>query len=160
MADARRNDLLVKTADFGLTAREIDLVRSHAAVLDGRVAAITDEYYAHLAGTEYARLMPSDRVDQLKASRISHWRLLLKADFRAIQADYIDNFGPRLLEHGFPQSIFVVAADWFAVEVSRVIERCTDIPKTLKAELRLALLKVAFYDLALAQAAREVAYLD
>lgn len=135
-------------------------MRSQGPVLQPRLGEIADVYYAHLLTTHYARLLTPDRIDGLKAARIEHWRLLLAADFAAIQTDYMDNFGPRLLDGGFPQSIFVVASQWFVLELCRFVDRSNDIPKTLKSELRGALTKLAFFDLALAQAAREVAWLD
>ena len=153
-------DLIVAPSDFALTAREIELVRSQTQVLEGRISAITDDYYDHLMGTQYASLLAPERAAVLKSARVAHWRMLITADFVGLQSDYMNNFGPRLLESGFPRAIFVLAADWFAVEFSRLVERCGDIPKTLKAELRTALTKLAFFDLALANAAVEVAYLD
>jgi hypothetical protein len=160
MISTAEKDLIVPIDDFGISQREIDLIRSHAPVLEGRVAAIADAYYAHLGRTAFGRLLSGERVDQLKATRIGHWRLLLKADFAAVQDDYLEHIGPRLLETGFPPSIFVVAADWFAVEFGRFIEKSMDIPRTIKHDLRTAVLKLAFHDLALAQAAREITYLD
>lgn len=156
----RRRDLIVATDDFRLTQREIDLVRSQATFLLPHLKEVADIYYAHLLTTHYARLLTPDRIDGLKAARVAHWQLLLTADFAAIQTDYMDNFGPRLLDGGFPQSIFVVASQWLLLELGRFVDRSNDIPKTLKSELRGALTKFAFFDLALAQAAREVAWLD
>lgn len=152
--------LVVPAEDYGITSREIELICSHAHVLDPHVLAVTDSYYDHLLETSYARLMNSDEIERMKAVRIHHWKLLLKADLHAVQSDYLDNIHPRLLEAGFPLSIFTIAADWFAVEFSRVVEKSPDIPRALKHELRIALIKLSFLDLALAYAAPEVTYLD
>lgn len=145
---------------FALDRRAIDVVRVHAPLIKARLADIADAYYAHLATTEYRDLMRSEAIDRLKAARIEHWRLLLDGDFARIEADYADHFGPRLLDSGFPPQIFVLAAEWFLVEVGRFVDRAPEIPRTIKSELRTALTRFAFLDLALAQAAREVVLLD
>jgi hypothetical protein len=151
---------LVATGDFGINPREIELVRSHAHILESHVVAVTDDYYVHLDHTTYADLMKADRIALLKTRRIAHWRLMLKVDFDAIQADYLEQIYPRLLEFGFPPSIFTVAANRFAVEFGRIVEKSPEIPRALKHELRIALIKLSYYDLAVAFAARDVAYID
>jgi len=160
MRSANRKSLLVAIGDFGISQREIELIRSHTHILETHIPAVTDDYYVYLQNTSYGELMKSDKVGLLKSKRIDHWRLMLKADFDAVQADYAEHIYPRLLEFGFPQSIFAVASNRFAVEFSRIVEKSADIPRALKHELRVALLKLSYYDLAVALAAREIAYID
>lgn len=153
-------DLAGHMSNFAVDARAIELVRAHAGTLAKHVEEVVDSYYAHLAGSDLASLMRSDRIAELKAMRTAHWRLLLNADFRALRAHYVERIGPRLVDGGFPRSIFVVAAEWFAVEFARVVDRDPNIPRTIRPELRAALTRLAFFDLALAQAAREITWLD
>lgn len=152
--------LHAKMRDYGIDRRAIEIVRTHAPLLVARVADIADAYYDHLATSGFADLMRSSTIARLKTSRIEHWRLLLSGDFAGIEADYAEHFGPRLLESGFPPTVFVMAAEWFAVEITRFVDRAPEIPRTIKPELRGALLRFAFLDLALAQTARELVLLD
>lgn len=154
------NDLSDQMRTFGLTQRAVDLVRTHARILGARLGDVVDAYYAHLAATEMAPLMQTDRIDDLRAMRMRHWRLLLEGDFASIRADHDQRLGPRLVDGGFPRAIVVIAALWFATELPRVVDRTEEIPRTIRAELRAALVRVAFFDLALAQESREVAWLD
>lgn len=153
-------DLATHMSNFGIAQRTIDLVRAHGRTLAAHVEEVVETYYAHLAGSDLAALMRSDRIDELKVMRIAHWRLLLAADFPAIRAHYMEQIGPRLVDGGFPRSIFVVAAEWFSVEFTRIVDRDPDIPRTIGPELRAALMRFAFFDLALALASRDVAWLD
>ena len=147
-------------AEVGLTAAERSLVATWLPTLDPEVEAVARRYYDHLLTTEVGRLLTPDRIDQLLAARIAHWRLLLRADFAAIADDYQERFGRRLFEAGFPMRIFVVATDWFTVEFGRFIDRSSALPDAIRADLRVALTKFAFLDLVLAHASQEVAYLD
>lgn len=157
---AADRELIVAPSEFALSAREIELVKSLAPVLEAQISTITDGYYAHLMETQYAPMFVPERTNRLKAARIAHWRMLLAADFKGLQSGYLNELGPGMLEDGYPRSILVLATNWLLVELTRWVERSTDIPKTLKAELRTSLTKFAFFDLALAQAAVEVAYVD
>lgn len=147
-------------AEVALSAAEIDLVAARAGQLGGEVEAVAKRYYAHLATTEMGRLLSPERTDHLLVARIEHWRLLIRGDIHAVATDYVERFGKRLVEAGFPVRIFVVASHWFAAEFTALVDRAADIPAALKADLRAALLKLAFLDLLLANAAREVVYLD
>lgn len=147
-------------AEVGLTAEERHLVATWADRLDAEVDSIAGRYYDHLKTTEVGGLLTPDRIDQLLAARIAHWRLLLRGDFAGISEDYAERFGKRLFDAGFPMRIFVVATDWFLVEFTRFLDRCPDLNDAVRADLRVALTKYAFLDLALAYASREVAYLD
>lgn len=151
---------LVPAQDFGVTAREIDVVRAHVATLELGLGDITERYYAHLAGTDIGPFLTPELVDRLKPARHDHWRALLRAEFAALQDDYSRDIVRRIVENGIPTSVFVIAANWFAVEFSRLVDRSSTIPRTLRNELRIALTRFAFYDLALAEAAREVVFLD
>ncbi len=147
-------------AEVGLTAQERELIAAWLPVLDPQVEVVARRYYAHLRTTEVGRLLTPDRVDQLLAARISHWRLLLRGDFAAVAADYQERFGRRLFEAGFPMRIFVVATDWFTAEFARFVDASPAIPDEVRSDLRVALIRFAFLDLVMAHASREIAYLD
>lgn len=149
-----------RMAEFGLTRRAVELVRSHAPILKTRVPELVDAYYAHLGHTGFADLMRSEHIERLKKARIEHWRLLLDTDFARVAADYAEHFGPRLLKAGFPRSIFVLAAEWFAVGMTRFVDGAPEIPRTIKTELRSALLCVTFLDLFLAENSRQITLID
>lgn len=147
-------------AEVGLEPSERELVALWAPLLDREVVAVADRYYAHMRNTEAGRVLSPEMLERFLAQRIAHWRLLVQGDFNGIADDYVERFGRRLFEAGVPMRILIVATDWFAVEFSRVVDRCAEIPDTVKSELRAALVKFAFLDLVLAQASREVSYLD
>jgi len=147
-------------AEVGLTAEERRLVTQWQPLLDPQVPIVAARYYAHLKTTEVGRLLTADRIDQLLAARIAHWRLLIRGDFEGVAADYAERFGRRLFDAGFPMRIFVVATDWFVVEFGRFIDAAPEIPAAVRGDLRVALGRYAFLDLLLAHASREVAYLD
>jgi hypothetical protein len=147
-------------AEVGLTPAERELVAAWLPVLDREVPAVAKHYYDHLRNTEVERLLTPDRFDRLLEARIAHWRLLLRGDFAAVSEDYAERFGRRLFDAGFPLRIFVVAADWFTVEFTRLIDSSPDLPDAVRNDLRIALMKFAFLDLVLAHASREVTYLD
>lgn len=147
-------------AEVGVTAEERALVAAWRPLLDREIPAIARRYYDHLRSTEVGRLLTPDRFEQLLETRIAHWRLLVAGDFAAVSDDYVEHFGRRLFEAGFPLRVFVVAADWFTVELTRLVDRSPDLPDTVRPDLRVALIKFAFVDLLLAHASREVAYLD
>ena len=154
------SELTAKMSAYGVDAATIELVRTHAPLLEARVPAVVAAYYAHLATTDLAPQMRTATIPALQEMRIAHWRLLLRADFRAIVAHYADRLGPRLVDGGFPRTIHALAAEWFAVEFSRYVETAPDIPRTIRSGLRIALTRFAFLDLALALTTREVAWLD
>ena len=147
------SEIALGAADRALVAPWVDL-------LDAEIPAIARRYYDHLGGTEVGALLTPDRIDRLLAARIAHWRLLVRGDFAALADDYAERFGKRLFEAGFPQRIFVVATNWFVIELGRFVDASPALPDALRADLRTALTRFAFLDLALAHASREVAYLD
>ena len=75
----------VDPRELRLDARELDVVRSFAPVLEPRLGEMVDAYYAHLASTRYGSLMTADRIEIAKPIRIAHWRLRLTANFEALQ---------------------------------------------------------------------------
>ena len=156
--DDRR--LQESVAEIALGPEDRALVAAWVGLLDAEIPAVAQRYYDHLRTTEVGALLTPDRIDRLLAARIAHWRLLLRGDFTALADDYAERFGKRLFEAGFPQRIFVVATDWFVVELGRFVDRCPDLPDAVRTDLRVALTRFAFLDLALAHASREVAYLD
>ena len=147
-------------SEIALGTQDLALVAAWADRLDAEIPAIAERYYAHLRTTEVGTLLTPDRIDRLLAARIAHWRLLVRGDFAALAEDYAERFGKRLFEAGFPQRIFVAATHWFVVEIGRFVDRATDLPDAIRSDLRVALTRFAFLDLALAHASREVAYLD
>jgi hypothetical protein len=147
-------------AAVGLGAEDRALVTAWLPLLDPQVEPMARLYYRHLATTDVGHLLGPDRFEQLLAARIAHWRLLLRGDFEAVSNDYVDRFGRRLFDAGFPMRIFVVATDWFTIEFMRFIDACGDLPDDVRPLLRTAVTKYAFLDLLLAQASHEVAYLD
>lgn len=160
MGGAITGGLVRILAEVNLTPAERDLVAAHVPVLDGEIEAMARRYYQHLGTTDVGHLLSPDRHDQLLAARIAHWRLLIRGDFVALADDYTERFGKRLFEAGFPLRIFVVAADWFLVEIGRIVDSSPEIADAVRAPLRTALTKFAFVDLLAAHASREVAYLD
>lgn len=147
-------------AEIALGPQDRALVATWGALLDAEIPAVARRYYDHLRTTEVGALLTPDRFDRLLAARIAHWRLLLRGEFSTLADDYAERFGKRLFEAGFPQRIFVVATDWFVVELGRFVDRCPELPDEVRSDLRVALTRFAFLDLALAHASREVAYLD
>lgn len=147
-------------AEVGLLPQERELVAIWAPLLDREVVAVADRYYAHMRTTEAGRELTPEKIERFLVQRIAHWRLLVHGDFAGVADDYVERFGRRLFEAGVPMRILIIAADWFAVEFSRIVDRCPEIPDDIRSELRTALVKYAFLDLALAQASREVSYLD
>lgn len=153
-------ELVAHMRNFGMDSRAIELVRAHSMPLARHIGEVVDAYYAHLTASDLAPLMRADRIDDLKMMRANHWRLLLAADFPAIRAHYAEKMGPRRVDGGFPRSVFILAAEWFAVEFARVVDREEDIPRTIRPALRAALTRFAFFDLTLALTNREIAWID
>ena len=147
-------------SEIGLEAEERTLVTAWLPLLDPQVDPVARRYYDHLRKTEVGHLLGPDRFEQLLTARIAHWRLLLRGDFAAVSNDYVERFGRRLFDAGFPMRIFVIATDWFTIEFTRFIDLCPDLPDDVRPRLRAAVTKYAFLDLLLAHASREVAYLD
>lgn len=147
-------------AEIALGAEERALVATWAPHLEREVEAAARRYYDHLKTTDVGRLLTDDRIDRLLAARVDHWRLLLHGDFAAAASDYAERFGRRLLDAGFPMRIFVVATNWFVVELGRIVDETAEIPPAVRPDLRTALTKFAFLDLALAHATHEVTYID
>lgn len=145
-------------AEIDLGAEERALVATWAPHLEREIEAVARRYYDHLKTTEVGRLLTDDRIDRLLAAHVAHWRPMLRGDFAA--ADYAERFGRRPLDAGFPMRIFIVATNWFVVELGRIVDETAEIPSAERADLRTALTKFAFLDLALAHATHEVAYLD
>lgn len=146
--------------DFGLGREQREILGLWGPTLARHVEAAVEAYYAHLAGTTFASLMRAADIDDVKAMRIAHWRMLVGGDFVGASRDYADRFGPRLLDGGFPRSIFVFAAEWFVLEFTRRVDADPAIPAAVRADLRDALVRAAFFDLALAESARDVAWID
>ena len=147
-------------AEIGLTEEDRKLVAAWLPVLDREVPAVARRYYDHLKTTEVGALLAPDRIERLLEARIAHWRMLLGGDFDAVSNDYLERFGRRLFEAGFPMRIFVVATGWFCSEFGRFVACCPEIPEPVRTDLHIALTRFAFLDLLLAHAACEVTYLD
>lgn len=152
--------LPARLAAFGIGRDEIDLLHTHGRRLAAFVPEVVDVYYRHLAGTEFADLVCASTIDTLRQTRINHWTLLLGADFEALSRHHDGQLKPRLAESGFPPSILVIAAQWFAVEMARAIEAAADLTAEERCALARAVVRLSFVDLALAQGAREVVWLD
>ncbi|MCE1237596.1 MAG: protoglobin domain-containing protein [Hyphomicrobiales bacterium] len=146
--------------DFGLGPDQQDRLRAWSSALLGHVETAVEAYYAHLAGTAFAEQMRASDIDEIKAMRVAHWRLLVGGDFVGAGRDYADRFGRRLLDGGFPRSIFVFAAEWFALEFTARVDADPAIPDAERPGLRDALIRAAFFDLALAESARDIAWID
>ena len=146
--------------DVTLDTTEVDLVRSEKERLLSRLTGVVDEYYSHLEKGEFGDLMRSKPLDDLKALRTAHWRLMIQCDFVAIGDHYMRHLGPRLVDGGFPRSIFMVAAEWFALGFGRIADEAADLSEERRNALRRALVKIAFFDLALSDAPRDFALLD
>ncbi len=154
------NRLQESFSEIGLGAEDRALVTAWLPLLDPQIETVARRYYDHLRTTEVGHLLGPDRFDQLLTARIAHWRLLLRGDFAAVSNDYVERFGRRLFDAGFPMRIFVLATDWFTIELTRFIDLCADLPDDVRPALRSAVTKYAFLDLLLAHASCEVAYLD
>lgn len=149
-----------RLAAFGFGSDDVALLRAQGRRLVDCVPTVVDVYYRHLAGTEFAGLISAGTIDDLRRTRIDHWALLLGADFEALARHHAEQLRPRLAESGFPPSILVIAAQWFAVEMARAIGEFPDLGDEARAALVLAVVRLSFVDLALAQGAREVVWLD
>lgn len=146
--------------DFGLGPDQQERLRAWGPRLLPHVEAAVDAYYAHLTETVFADQMRAADIDEIKAMRIAHWRLLLGGDFLGASHDYADRFGRRLLDGGFPRSIFVFAAEWFALEFTARVDADAAIPEADRPGLRAALIRAAFFDLALVESTRDIAWID
>ena len=153
-------DLTGRMVTFGLDATATDLIRAHEARLLPHVGDVVDAYYAHLARGEFAALMRPDALADLKAMRVVHWRLMLNADFAAIRDHYLHRLGPRLVDGGFPRTIFVVAAEWFVLAFGELVDADRTLDEAERRALRRVLTRIAFFDLALSDGSRDLAWID
>lgn len=153
-------DLSGRMKVFGLDAATVDLVRAERERLLPQLDDVVAAYYSHLEDGEFGDLLRSRPLEDLKALRTAHWRLLIECDFDAIHDHYMRHLGPRLVDGGFPRSIFVIAAEWFALGFTRIVDEARDLTESRRNALRGALLKIAFLDLALSDAPRDFALLD
>ena len=83
--------------------------------------------------------------------RTNHWHLLpppVFPPFSPLRQE--DRPAAASVGNGFPRSVFVLAARWFAVEFARVVDTARGHSRTIRPALRTALTRFAFFDLALA----------
>ena len=147
-------------AEIGLTRRDLELVAPRADLLERHVGIAARRFYARLEKTEIGSHIAPDEVPELLASRIAHWRRLIRGDFERLADDHVEHFGRRRVEAGLPTRASLLAAEGFATEFARFVAETPEIPEEARADLAIVLTKLAFLDLVLACAAHEISYLD
>ncbi|TBW38224.1 hypothetical protein EYW49_09760 [Siculibacillus lacustris] len=146
---------------MGLDEDTIARVRTHRPLLETRIDGLVDRYFAHLRTLDLG-LPPleGDRAVSLRAIRVAHWKQLLDADFAGVWTDYAENIGRRAIESRLPPKVLLVAAEWFHLDLAREIGDAPEIAPDDRIALIIALGRFAYLDLALAQAAIGMTWID